>query len=103
MLLLFEKSVRIFSDFIQFRQYLGLVDVRFGCYNERFGGCGSIINAHSDYVEIDPSLEIVLLENYRKPCIELLRRFYLQQNERAPMPKKKGSRTFKEYIENSME
>jgi tRNA-specific adenosine deaminase 2 len=76
---------------------VGLTKVYFGCYNERFGGCGSIIPVHTDYIKegIDPTLEITLLKEYRKDCIELLRQFYMLENERAPIPKKKAKRIFK--------
>lgn len=80
---------------------VGLVQVYFGCYNERFGGCGSILPAHQDYIssELDPPLTCTLVKEYRKECIELLRHFYLRENERAPIPKKKVGRTFKPVSE----
>lgn len=74
---------------------VGLLRVFFGCYNERFGGCGSIIPAHCDYIEVDPPLEVTLLVGFRRECVGLLRLFYLCENEKAPNPKKKNKRVFK--------
>lgn len=74
---------------------VGLLRVFFSCYNERFGGCGSIIPAHCDYIDVDPPLEVRLLVGFRKECVGLLRLFYLCENEKAPNPKKKNKRVFK--------
>lgn len=76
---------------------LGLPRVYFGCYNERFGGCGSIISVSTDYIDskVDPILNCIQLGEYRKECVELLRLFYLRENERAPVPRKKAKRIFK--------
>lgn len=73
---------------------INLLEVYFGCYNERFGGCGSIIPAHREYLADEP-LNIELLEGYRKECVGLLRMFYLRENERAPSPRKKARRVLK--------
>lgn len=77
---------------------VGLIEIYFGCHNERFGGCGSIAAIHDRFIEpsVDPCLRCYPLSAaYRKECIELLRRFYLLENERAPVPRKKAKRTFK--------
>lgn len=76
---------------------VGLTRVFFGCYNERFGGCGSILDIHKGIVEeaVDPTLEVVQLRQYRRECVELLRRFYIRENERAPVPRKKSRRILK--------
>lgn len=76
---------------------LGLTRIYFGCYNERFGGCGSIIPAHTDYIlpQVDPILNCTQVELVRTECIMLLRRFYLKENERAPAPRKKAKRVLK--------
>lgn len=78
---------------------LGLRHVHFGTYNERFGGCGSIIPAHRDYMGEDYApLQINLLDLYRPECVMLLRRFYMRENERAPKPKAKKNRVLKEVV-----
>ena len=76
---------------------VGLTTVYFGCYNERFGGCGSIIPVHTDYIapSVDPQLRITLLKEHRKECVGLLRQFYIRENERAPVPRKKAKRVLK--------
>ena len=74
---------------------VGLTDIRFGCRNYRFGGCGSIISAHckhlrvgcqptlyddgeANYEELD-SLEIE--EGIRSnEAVELLKAFYKGEN-----------------------
>lgn len=79
---------------------LGLTKVHFGCYNERFGGCGSIIPAHKEFMGTAyPPLQIVQLEAYRKECVMLLRKFYVKENGRAPCPKTKKNRVLKELSE----
>lgn len=77
---------------------VGLTAVYFGCHNDRFGGCGSVAATHDQFIEpsVDPCLQCHPLSAvYRRECIEILRRFYLLENERAPAPRKKSKRTFK--------
>lgn len=76
---------------------LGIGRVYFGCHNERFGGCGSVLPVHQSFMPAGiPELSIIpLLEKWRRPCVEILRRFYLRENERAPQPKRKANRIFK--------
>lgn len=71
------------------RQYQ-IRNVYYGCGNERFGGNGSVLAIHSDS-GIDPSYASHG-GLYRKEAIMLLRRFYIQQNERAPNPRPKKGR-----------
>lgn len=65
----------------------------FGCYNDRFGGCGGTqtnllkVKQHAGPL-VEPGLGA-------KEAITYLRRFYLKQNERAPIPKKKSRRVLK--------
>ncbi|KAI9338545.1 cytidine deaminase-like protein [Obelidium mucronatum] len=75
--------------------------VYFGCGNERFGGCGSVLNIHRDHSfcslenKEEPGYEV---ESglYKEEAIMMLRRFYLRENDRAPNPKKKNNRVLKE-------
>jgi tRNA-specific adenosine deaminase 2 len=65
--------------------------VYYGCANDRFGGNGSVVSLHVDpgFAEPPyPSRGGV----YRDEAVDLLRRFYLQQNERAPKPRPKKKR-----------
>ncbi|PGH29354.1 tRNA-specific adenosine deaminase 2 [[Emmonsia] crescens] len=74
------------------RQYQ-IRHVYFGCANERFGGTGGVLNLHSD-PGIDPPYGLTG-GLFRKEAIMLLRRFYIQENERAPNPKPKKDRELK--------
>lgn len=64
--------------------------VYYGCSNERFGGAGGVLSIHSDS-GVDPPYEV---DGgwFREEAIMLLRRFYIQENEKAPGPKSKKSR-----------
>ncbi|KAL1979912.1 hypothetical protein VTN96DRAFT_4997 [Rasamsonia emersonii] len=64
--------------------------VFFGCPNDRFGGTGSVLSLHSDS-GIDPPYT-VYGGVFRKEAIMLLRRFYIQENEKAPNPRSKKNR-----------
>jgi tRNA-specific adenosine deaminase 2 len=94
------------------RQY-GIRAVYFGCWNERFGGTGGVLNIHSEYVIalqsrcyltlIIPSPSIdkpypVTGGIFREEAIMLLRKFYVQENEKAPEPKQKKTRELKTEI-----
>ncbi|KAJ3293054.1 tRNA(adenine34) deaminase [Rhizoclosmatium sp. JEL0117] len=69
-------------------RHIRIRKVYFGCGNERFGGCGSVLNIHQD-------LSICSVENKDEPTYEvesgifkeeaimMLRRFYLRENERG--------------------
>jgi tRNA-specific adenosine deaminase 2 len=71
------------------RQYR-IRTVYYGCGNERFGGTGSVLSIHSDAgVDLPYPSHGGL---YRKEAIMLLRRFYIQQNEKAPNPRPKKGR-----------
>lgn len=72
--------------------------VYFGAANERFGGCGSVLQVNKD-----PSR----FRSYsaypgflRKDAIMLLRQFYVQQNPKAPEPISKKRRVLKKNLEN---
>ncbi|KAK9454316.1 cytidine deaminase-like protein [Dipodascopsis uninucleata] len=67
--------------------------VYFGCANDRFGGCGSVLRINSDSGVERPFPAYPGF--YREEAIMLLRRFYLQENEKAPTPKAKKSRELK--------
>ncbi|SMQ47282.1 unnamed protein product [Zymoseptoria tritici ST99CH_3D7] len=77
------------------RQY-GIRAVYFGCLNDRFGGCGGVMNIHADE-GVDPGYP-VYGGLFREEAIMLLRRFYVQENEKAPEPKPKKNRELKTEI-----
>ncbi|OJJ46334.1 hypothetical protein ASPZODRAFT_132403 [Penicilliopsis zonata CBS 506.65] len=78
------------------RQYQ-IRKVYFGCANERFGGNGSVLSLHSDPA-LDPPYP-VQEGLYQKEAIMLLRRFYIQENDKAPNPRPKKNRELKTHIE----
>ncbi|KAG4097035.1 cytidine deaminase-like protein [Neocallimastix lanati (nom. inval.)] len=71
--------------------------VYFGCFNERFGGCGSIYHLHNEnYGEKKP---YEVMSGYlREEAIMMLRKFYIRENKNAPVPKKKSNRVLKTEI-----
>ncbi|KAL5356192.1 cytidine deaminase-like protein [Aspergillus floccosus] len=75
--------------------------VYFGCGNERFGGTGSILSLHSD-ATIDPPYP-VYRGLFQNEAIMLLRRFYIQENERAPKPRPKKNRELNTKFDNGAE
>lgn len=58
--------------------------VVFGCGNERFGGCGSVLPVHKELNGLD-CLSGVMGEK----AIEVLKAFYAGENESAPEMKRK--------------
>lgn len=64
--------------------------VYYGCANDRFGGCGSVMSIHTDK-SVDPSYK-AYPGFYREEAIMLLRRFYCQENENAPTVKKESKK-----------
>ncbi|KAJ9103879.1 hypothetical protein QFC21_002341 [Naganishia friedmannii] len=71
---------------------VGIGKVFYGAGNERFGGCGSVL-------DVNDTLSYQALGGYyRTEAIMLLRRFYLIQNSNAPKPKNKHTRVLKTDI-----
>lgn len=62
------------------RQY-GIRAVYFGCLNDRFGGCGGVMSIHSD-ASVDRPFP-VYGGLFREEAIMLLRRFYVQENDKG--------------------
>lgn len=90
---------------------LNITRVVYGCVNERFGGCGSILNIHSDHYNAPTeSCSIdqwsskpfeLLSEVYAEQAVDLLQRFYLQTNPNAPKPKIKKNLTTSTNLQKS--
>ncbi|KAI5453748.1 tRNA(adenine34) deaminase [Naganishia albida] len=77
---------------------VGIGKVFYGAGNERFGGCGSVLDVN-DTPRIKSSISYQALGGYYRPeAIMLLRRFYLIQNSNAPKPKNKTTRVLKTDI-----
>jgi tRNA-specific adenosine deaminase 2 len=69
---------------------LGIKKVFFGCWNDKFGGNGSILNVHEDDFGNDTIVKYEVEGNvFREEAIILLRKFYVNENENAPIPKVK--------------
>lgn len=70
--------------------------VVYGCANDRFGGCGSILSIHSNLHNEDthepgiPAKTFCCISGlYADRAVELLKEFYTGENPNAPMPKVK--------------
>ncbi|KAF3939776.1 hypothetical protein ABW19_dt0210272 [Dactylella cylindrospora] len=77
---------------------LGIRAVYFGCSNDRFGGCGGVLHINLD-AGVDkcyPAIGGI----FREEAIMLLRRFYLQENDKAPNPTAKRNRILNTIVEN---
>jgi len=62
--------------------------VVFGCSNDKFGGCGSVLSVHSDDPSPFPAFSTT--SGVRgDEAVALLRLFYAQQNQHAPEPQKR--------------
>jgi tRNA-specific adenosine deaminase 2 len=61
---------------------LSVRHVFFGCHNEKFGGCGSILNLHEGAYGVTSGV-------MQDEAVQLFKRFYSRENERAPEPKRK--------------
>ncbi|KAJ5464679.1 tRNA-specific adenosine deaminase subunit tad2 [Penicillium daleae] len=81
-----EPCVMCASALKQYR----IRSVYFGCANDRFGGTGGVLTIHSDH-SIDPTYP-VYGGLFQKEAIMLLRRFYIQENDKAPNPRPKKNR-----------
>ncbi|EPX71072.1 tRNA specific adenosine deaminase subunit Tad2 [Schizosaccharomyces octosporus yFS286] len=71
--------------------------VYFGCGNDRFGGCGSVFSINKD-PSIDPKYP-AYPGLFRPEAVMLMRRFYVQENAKAPVPQAKKQRVLKHNIE----
>lgn len=89
---------------------LGIQKVVFGCINDRFGGNGTVLGIHNDGIGGSYDSYGGIL---RTEAIQLLRNFYIQENESAPIPKIKKNKElqhkeypvsipFKKYLDESL-
>ncbi|RLV95994.1 tRNA-specific adenosine deaminase subunit TAD2 [Spathaspora sp. JA1] len=70
---------------------LGISKVYYGCNNDRFGGTGTVLSVHSD-VNLGDGIYDSIGGIMRCEAIQLLRNFYIQENESAPTPKVKKNK-----------
>ena len=66
---------------------VGLVDVVYGCDNERFGGCNSVLSVHKVNSEYIPPLNLTT-GILRQEAIRLLQEFYERGNVKLPEAKR---------------
>lgn len=67
---------------------MGIREVFYGCKNERFGGCGSVLKIDEDEDlanSLGPCLKCIG-GSYAETAIKLLKDFYKQENPNAPNP-----------------
>jgi tRNA-specific adenosine deaminase 2 len=75
---------------------VGIRHVFFGCGNDKFGGCGTVFRLHEDMSSYPPykvTSGIMATE-----AITLLRKFYVRENQNAPVPRKKAKRILKPVV-----
>ena len=63
----------------------GIRKATFGAYNDKFGGCGSVLDVKQEGLEIQGEL-------FKDEAVTLLRKFYDKPNELAPKPRRKQDR-----------
>lgn len=69
---------------------VGLCNVVFGCRNDRFGGCGSVLDVHTKALQLSSASDSVLPELKLTPlvrekeAIALLQQFYEGENPNVP-------------------
>ena len=71
---------------------VGLYKVVYGCGNERFGGCGSVLNVGHDDIPCLGNALNCTRELFADKAIGLLKDFYMGENPNAPIPKRKDGR-----------
>ncbi|XP_018652541.1 cytidine/deoxycytidylate deaminase-related [Schistosoma mansoni] len=67
-----------------------LKSITYGARNERFGGCGSVLSVHNSPSAVAPLNCISGVE--AEAAVELLKKFYAQENENAPEELRKRKR-----------
>ncbi|XP_050227705.1 tRNA-specific adenosine deaminase TAD2 isoform X2 [Mercurialis annua] len=72
---------------------LGIKEVYYGCANDKFGGCGSILSLHSSISQPPASEEVAQGKGFKctggimaAEAVSLFRCFYEQGNPNAPKP-----------------
>jgi len=74
---------------------LGIKEVFYGCENDRFGGCGSVLGVNSKIDHPKHPAYQATGGYCRQEAILILRRFYITENTNAPVPKSKANRVLK--------
>lgn len=66
---------------------VGLTKVVYGCPNDRFGGCASVLDVHSVAPDVVPPLDVTAGIMHEE-AVELLQRFYERGNIKLPESKR---------------
>lgn len=74
---------------------LNIRTVYYGCSNERFGGCGSVLNIHETEFINDKNLIVKSEFLNSNRAIFMLQTFYTGENPNAPIPKVKDKKRIK--------
>ncbi|CCM03971.1 uncharacterized protein FIBRA_06127 [Fibroporia radiculosa] len=77
---------------------MGIKEVFYGCENDRFGGCGSVLGVNSGLPHPKHPAYRATGGYFREEAIMVLRRFYITENTNAPAPKSKTNRRLKTDI-----
>ncbi|PCH41550.1 cytidine deaminase-like protein [Wolfiporia cocos MD-104 SS10] len=77
---------------------MGIKEVFYGCENDRFGGCGSVLGVNSILPHPKHPAYKATGGYLREEAIMILRRFYITENVNAPAPKSKANRVLKTEI-----
>ncbi|KAF9257773.1 cytidine deaminase-like protein [Marasmius fiardii PR-910] len=77
---------------------MGIREVFYGCGNDRFGGCGSVLGVNKELHHPIHPLYDATGGFRREEAIMILRRFYITENTNAPVPKSKANRILKTEI-----
>ncbi|KJA14252.1 hypothetical protein HYPSUDRAFT_173576 [Hypholoma sublateritium FD-334 SS-4] len=78
---------------------MGIKQVFYGCGNDRFGGCGSVLGVNKGVEHpVHPSYQATG-GFCREEAILILRRFYITENTNAPVPRSKANRVLKTEID----
>lgn len=73
-------------------------EVYYGCGNDRFGGCGSVLGVNEMLDHPSHPAYRATGGYLREEAILILRRFYITENTNAPVPKSKANRVLKTEI-----
>jgi len=72
---------------------LKITCIYYGCPNDKFGGCGSVVDMLEMTHKLDPEYKISISGGHRaEEAVEMLKHFYDGENPNAPNPKVKGVR-----------
>ncbi|KAJ8083769.1 tRNA(adenine34) deaminase [Marasmius tenuissimus] len=77
---------------------MGIREVYYGCGNERFGGCGSVLGVNKELAHPKHASYNAMGGFRRQEAIMILRRFYITENTNAPIPRSKVNRVLKTDI-----